>query len=125
MTVQGSGKECTIDVSSQAGSLCVALAGEADMGAAEGIRAALADAHDRALSERSREVVVDVVRLEFMNSTCLKALLGWIARVEPLDATVRYKVRLISSSDVPWQKRTLQALVNFAPDLVTLDVIRS
>lgn len=121
MTVE-SGKGCVIEVTSQPGSVRVRLAGEADLTAAEGLRAALADAHARALSEPRDEVVVDLTTLQFMNSTCLKALLTWLGTVDGLDGAERYRVRLISSRDVPWQRRSLQALVNFAPGLVTVDV---
>jgi len=115
------GQPCIIDISPGPGFVRVTFCGEADMAAAEAVRSALADAHGRALSLRSGEVILDLSRLEFMNSTCLKTFLTWLGRLEGLTPHTRYRVRMISNPSTPWQRRSLHALVAFAPDLVTID----
>lgn len=115
------GQPCIIDISPGPGFVRVTFCGEADMTAADAVRSALADAHGHALSLHSGEVVLDLSRLEFMNSTCLRTFLTWLGRVDALAPQARYRVRLISNPGTPWQRRSLHALVAFAPDLVTLD----
>jgi anti-anti-sigma factor len=74
-------------------------------------------AQDRA----SREVVVDLRKLEFMNSSCFKAFVSWIGELQEMDARRQYKVRFLSEPRMLWQRRSLHALSCFAVDLITIE----
>jgi hypothetical protein len=76
---------------------------------------------DEARRQHMGEVVADFRQLEFMNSSCLKEFVRWIAQVEERPAD-HYRIRFLSAPDAHWQARSLQALRAFAPNLVTIDV---
>ena len=68
-----------------------------------------------------REVVADLRELVFMNSSCLKEFVRWVAQVE--DKVARpYHIRFLSDPSAQWQTRSLQALRAFAPELVTIEI---
>ena len=112
---------CIVDVSREPSSVCVRLSGDANMNAVKVLGETLADVHARALVDRCPEVVVDVSRLEFINSTCFKEFLRWIAKVEIVDPSSRYRIRFRYDHRVAWQKRSLRALEHFAVGLVTVE----
>ena len=60
------------------------------------------------------EVVADFRELVFMNSSCLKEFVRWIAQVE--ERAEHYRIRFLSDPDAQWQSRSLQALRAFAPE---------
>jgi hypothetical protein len=66
-------------------------------------------------------VVVDLRELEFMNSSCLKVFVAWLAQLRDLDPVKQYKVRFRSNPALLWQRRSLAALSCFAIDLVTIE----
>ena len=69
------------------------------------------------------EVVADFRELVFMNSSCLKEFVRWIAQVEERDE--HYRIRFLSDPDAQWQSRSLQALRAFAPNLVTIEIAKA
>src|SRR3954471_2386767 len=75
---------------------------------------------DEARRQRMGEVVADFRELVFMNSSCLKEFVRWIAQVE--ERGDHYRIRFLSDPDAHWQARSLQALRAFAPNLVTIDI---
>ena len=68
-----------------------------------------------------KEVVVDFRALEFMNSSCFKAFVSWLAQVEDIEPEERYRIRFLSDNSKHWQKRSLVALSCFAADVVQID----
>ena len=111
---------CAIDVSEDALSVRLALSGDANMDAVDAVAAALDGAHARALSSGRGTVIVDVTRLEFMNSTCFKKVLTWIGKLAEADPPP-YVIRFLSDPRIRWQKRSLHALEAFAAGVVTVE----
>ena len=72
----------------------------------------------------SGEVVADFRELVFMNSSCLKEFVRWIAQVEERPEE-HYRIRFLSAPDAQWQSRSLQALRAFAPNLVTIEIAKA
>lgn len=105
----------------EAGTLQLRLAGSADQSSREALSSLLARLHADALRLNASSVVVDCTRLEFMNSSCIKEFVRWLAGVQDLDALDQYKIRFLSRREVLWQRRSFQALRCFAADLVTVD----
>ena len=68
-----------------------------------------------------REVVADLRELVFMNSSCLKEFVRWVAHVEEQPARP-YRIRFLSDPSAQWQARSLQALRAFAPGLITIEI---
>ena len=67
-------------------------------------------------------VEVDIRELYFMNSSCFKAFVTWIAEIAKLDAARRYQVRFLANSRLHWQRRNLAAMQSYAANVVVLDV---
>jgi len=73
--------------------------------------------------QKVSEVVADLRELVFMNSSCLKEFVRWVAHVEDKGAGTRpYQIRFLSDPTAQWQTRSLQALRAFAPDLISIEI---
>ena len=73
---------------------------------------------DRLKVER---VVVDFRELEFMNSSCFKVFVSWLAQVQELPPEKQYRIHFRSNPNMHWQRRSLAALSCFAVDLVAIE----
>ena len=101
------------------GTTTATLAGTAESGAAEPMRAYFARLHSAAITAKSTEVRVELVALEFMTSSCLKELLTWFATVESAQQEgATYKVRLRGTQKHSWQRRSFSALAAFSSNVV-------
>jgi len=103
------------------GVIDVRLSGTADTA----VRTELDDYVQRLHAESLRlhvpAVVVDLRELEFMNSSCLKVFVSWLALLRELEPDAQYKLRIRSNPALLWQRRSLAALSCFAIDLVTIE----
>jgi hypothetical protein len=99
----------------------VTLKGSADSRIMGQLGDLLSKVHEETLKRTGREVVVDFRDLEFMNSSCFKAVVTWIVRVEGLEKESQYRIRFLSDRAKHWQRRSLGALSCFAVDLVQVD----
>ena len=100
----------------------VTMKGSADLRVMAKLTALLSAAHEEAARRKAPEVVVDFRSLDFMNSSCFKAFVSWIVRVQGLPADAQYKIRFLSDRGKHWQNRSLPALSCFAVDLIKVDV---
>ena len=94
------------------------LTGTADGRAMQPLAQLLPALHTRVLELGAKKVVVDCTDLEFMNSSCFKSFVTWIATAE--EAGLKYQIVFVSSPKQLWQRRSLHALVTFAPRLVSI-----
>ena len=99
----------------------VAFQGSADSRVMTELGELLTRVHDESVKRSAGEVVVDFRDLEFMNSSCFKAFVTWIVRVQGLAAGTQYRIRFLSDKGKHWQHRSLGALSCFAVDLVQVD----
>jgi hypothetical protein len=100
--------------------ISVRLVGTADFDVKEELDDFLRRMQETALARSATEVVVDFRGLTFMNSSCLKGLVTWICALQQLPAQLQYRVVLVSSPEMRWQRRSLRALWTLATDLVTI-----
>ena len=77
--------------------------------------------HAEAQRLGTKVVHIDLKELEFMNSSCLKIFVAWLAQLNDLGAEKQYKLVMHSNSKLLWQRRSLAALSCFAVDLVTVE----
>ncbi len=101
--------------------LRVTFAGCADSRVMADLNELLTRVHDDASGRKAPEVVVDFRELEFMNSSCFKAFVSWIARVQELEESAQYRIRFLSDEAKHWQRRSLGALSCFAVDLIRIE----
>jgi hypothetical protein len=101
--------------------LIVSFAGSADSRAMASIEGLLSRLNEEAQRLAVPEVRVDFREFDFMNSSCFKAFVTWIGRVQDLPAAKQYRIRFLSDQGKHWQRRSLDALRCFASDLIQID----
>jgi hypothetical protein len=99
----------------------VRFAGTADMEATPVLEGYLKRLHAEVPRAGVRVVVFDIAQLDFMNSSSFKCFVTWIGNITKMPADDRYDVRFVSNPQLQWQRRSLEALHRFAPDVVTLE----
>ncbi len=105
--------------------LRLTLEGEADLEATDALGKILDGAHHEAQRLQTKEVAVDLTRLEFLSSSGVKHFITWLRNASLLQGDTSYRIRLMSSRLVPWQRRTLAALTCFAPTILTINDVGS
>ena len=99
----------------------VRFSGNADMEATPVLEVYLKKLHAELLRAKVRAVAFDVTELDFMNSSSFKCFVSWIGWVTKLPAEDRYDVRFVNNPLLQWQRRSLEALHRFAPEIVSLE----
>ncbi|HEY5934142.1 MAG TPA: hypothetical protein VIU61_05900 [Kofleriaceae bacterium] len=100
--------------------ISVVLSGSAETAALDNLDLFLTRVHAESVRLHVREVVVDMTKLEFMNSSCFRIVLTWITDIEDLEPAARYRVKVLSDSKLHWQNRSLHSLRSFAVDTVSV-----
>lgn len=100
--------------------ITASLKGNADHATVELVEVLLERIHADARALDVTGAVIDLRQLEFMNSSCFRHFIGWIAAIQDLDAEHRYSVRFLSNPSYHWQRRSLQSLRSFAVDLISV-----
>ena len=75
--------------------------------------------HKNLLDDESTQIQVDLADLYFMNSSCLKAFVSWIYKVNTTGRP--YQIHLQMNPRQPWQRRSLEPLKRLAPAVVFLN----
>lgn len=105
--------------------LVVRFAGNGDMEATPILGMYLKRVHEEVCRLAIREVVFDIGELYFMNSSCLKAFITWLCLVHEMEEADRCVARFLSNPRLHWQRRSLEALRHYAPDVVRIDVVEA
>jgi hypothetical protein len=75
--------------------------------------------HAEVIAQGLGQVSVDLEDLKFINSSCLKALVSWIHKVDT--AGHPYTIRLLRNPRMHWQKSSLGTLQRLAPKVVLIE----
>ncbi len=75
--------------------------------------------HKNLVEEKTTSVEVHLGELYFMNSSCLKAFVSWVYKVNTMERP--YQIRLQMNPRQTWQRRSLEPLKRLAPAVVFLD----
>ena len=105
-----------VSIGVEAEQLVVMISGVAESSAAGELAALFDDVHLRA-SARPGRVIVDIRRLEFATSSCLRAYANWIVAAS---AAGTYRIRFLSEPKHSWQRRSLTALAGITEGLVEI-----
>ena len=103
------------------GVLTARVSGNADLNVRLALERFLAGIHEEARQQKLPSVTLDVRGLAFMNSSCLKSLVVWVTQIQDLPPEQRYKITVLSSPTLYWQKRSLFAISSLASDIVTIE----
>ncbi|HEX3698400.1 MAG TPA: hypothetical protein VH374_23710 [Polyangia bacterium] len=98
----------------------VKMVGTADMAVRPVLDDFFARIHASAVSHHVRETILDLRGLAFMSSSCLMGVAFWISKIQELPTLDRYQLILVSNPEVPWQRRSFNALSRLASDLVSV-----
>jgi hypothetical protein len=116
-----SGGVISAEATGDAGVVRVRFSGTADLEAKDDLEVFVKKLHREAVKHTVTKVIVDFRELEFMNSSCFKIFVAWLAQVRDLEATQQYRIHLLSNPNLLWQRRSLAALSCFAVDLVAIE----
>lgn len=94
------------------------LKGTADYHALDAVEMLLTRVHAEALRLEIDEAVIDLRQLEFMNSSCFRNFISWLAEILELNEDRRYKVKFLFNPELHWQNRSLHTLRCFAVEVV-------
>ena len=97
------------------------LSGVAEIAIGDRLTRYLASLHEQAAGAGASLVVMDLSKLEFMNAACLRSFVSWIQRLQELPRGQQYDICFRSNGQVPWQRRSMNALRCFATDLITVE----
>ena len=105
----------------ESNAIILKISGNGDMETPTTLGGYLKKVHTEALRLRAHSVIVECDELYFMRSACIKCLVTWIDNIAKLELTERYKVKLYPNTNLPWQRRSFEALRRFAPALVHVE----
>ncbi len=100
-----------IDIEDIPSGLGVKFAGEIDMEDPGIVLDPLFDRiHSGAQQMKFSEVLIDLTRLNFLNSSGIKALAKWVMKLSDLSEDKRYKIKINHNKDITWQVTSLPTL---------------
>ena len=111
----------TAHLEHRAGTIVVAMRGNADMAVHEKLKAFLDEVDRTARALRAKEAVFEFEEVYFMNSSCLSLLLRFINTVVGAPSAKQYMIRFKSNPKLRWQQKSLDALCAYAQDLVFVE----
>lgn len=97
------------------------LAGVAEIAVNDRLAGYLHALHTRAATDHVKQVVMDLARLDFMNAACFRAFVAWIHELQELPRPRQYLIRFRWNEQLPWQRRSINALKCFATDLISIE----
>ena len=118
--IRESGFECNARDGAAFPAISVNMQGEADFRAKPHLGGFFRAIHAAAL-EKGTDVHVDLRAVKFMNSSCLQELVLWLSTLSKIPADAGYKIVFVADASQYWQRRSLQALVAFAPERVLVE----
>jgi hypothetical protein len=103
--------------------LTLSLEGEADLDSNDDLGRVLEAMHDEIVRIGATTAILDLRRLDFLSSSGIRHFVTWFraaAAVKPPS----YRIRVMSSAGVPWQRRSLAAMSCFAPaEVLTIEAV--
>jgi hypothetical protein len=97
------------------------MRGNADIAVQGHMKSFLTEVHAKASHLGIRETVFELDELYFMNSSCLSLLLRHVNAIMEERDSRAYRLRFCSNRNLRWQKRSLEALQSYAPDIVSIE----
>jgi hypothetical protein len=112
--------DCQGDARVEGAAVLATLQGTADFNVQEVFDRVLREVHETALRTGATEIRLDVRKLEFVASACLKRVATWLASLTTA-RTAPYRVVFLSNPRVSWQRRSLLPLQNLAAEFVSIE----
>ncbi len=71
--------------------------------------------HAQVIKENLKEISLDFKALTFLNSSGIKTITKWVMKIPSLPDDKKYKMRLLYSEEITWQRTSLMILTYLAP----------
>ncbi len=71
--------------------------------------------HHQILKENLKEIKLDFKALTFLNSSGIKTITKWVMKIPALPLDKKYKMKLLYSEEITWQRTSLMILTYLAP----------
>ena len=97
------------------------LSGQADPRDGSELTKHLLGIHQDALAAQATLVLIDFSDVGFMNSSALGAFVRWLGALEKTALESQYRISFKGSRQRRWQRGSLSALANLAPERVTVE----
>lgn len=99
----------------------VVMSGNGDTLGVPLVEGFLTQLHQEMLEQGLGQVSIELASLQFVNSSCLKAMVSWIYNVDTSGRP--YKIRFLRDATVRWQRTSLATLQRLAPEVVQIEDI--
>jgi anti-anti-sigma factor len=109
------GLDVTLQTSTE--EIRVGISGSCDHEGLPHLQLFLNDLDGEARRTRAKQVIVDCENLYFMSSASIRCLVGWIGQLKQAPTGQRYTVEFRVNKRLPWQERSLSAIIRFAPEI--------
>ena len=80
----------------------------------------LSQIHCAAVDGGSKELLVDITKLRFMNSSSIRSLVDWVDWILEEPEAKRYVLQFVTKLGVTWQATTLSAIQSFGGKYVVV-----
>lgn len=77
--------------------------------------------HQSAVSGDVTEVEADFTKLNFLNSSGIKAIAKWIMKLAAVSGDEKYTIHILYDKAVTWQETSLPTLKFLVPDVVVMN----
>jgi hypothetical protein len=98
---------------------CARFSGTADIHAVPEVNRFLEVLHTELLGSRANAVEIELRELYFMNSSCLKAFVSWVHKVNTTGRP--YQIKFLTNRNLRWQARSISTLQRLAPAVVLFE----
>ena len=75
--------------------------------------------HNSIIERGIKQIKLDITRLQFINSSGIKELIGWITKLDYISENNRYMINIKINENILWQERSASTLVNLFPEYIT------
>ncbi len=79
--------------------------------------------HNKILELNLKEICLNFEKLNFLNSSGIKALIKWIQLVLLLPSEKKYTFKIYASSKIPWQINSLKLLSILSSTLIQVIIV--
>ena len=82
----------------------------------------LNDAHEHIIKHKMKNVNVDILNLNFLNSSGIKEFVEWIMKLEFLSNDQRYSITFQCNREFLWQEPSIRTLAFLNPEYVRMEI---
>ena len=114
------GEDFAAHASASEQGILVCLSGTADLTVKSHLDTFLREVHTEAQRRLAQVVTVDLRKMDFMNSSCLRSLVWWISTVQEQPGEAKYRIIFLHNPSLRWQLRSLNSLASIASNMITI-----